>query len=801
MLRQLICSIFLLLLLHNAIAQYITNANATTINCHCYQLTDAANNQAGSVWNSNKINLTQPFNYSFDVYYGCADANGADGISFILQPVSTSIGSTGGGLGFSGITPSVGVLMDTYQNTSEGDPTYDHISINTNGNVSHTTATNLAGPVTIIDGNDNAEDCAWHVVKIVWEPTTLNLAAYVDGVLRVQTALDMTNTIFGGNPNVYWGFSASTGGLNNVQKFCTRLNGTINNTIINNATCLGQPVTFVGMVDAFIPISSYYWDFGDNTTATQQNPPPHNYTTAGTYNVKFAINAIDGCTSDTAYQTVIIGAYPIATFTVNNACQSNSVILNSTATITATTTIANYGWLVDGQVLANQQQINTSTMGVGSHTVKHFVTSSVGCVSDTAYGSFVVYPKPTTAFTVNDTCEAKPTILQTINSNATLQYSWYIDGTFIANATTITNIYAVGTHTVKHYATSTDDCVSDTSYGTFNVYAIPNAAILYNDTCIGRPVTLSTNTNSPNISYKWLVDGVPVATTQTYTSSSYTIGVHIAQLIITNFGKCSNSSSQTFTIYNKPNISGTATAVCINQPTIFTANLLNPPFATIQYNWLFADGTTMVGQSISKTFANPIASAVKLYTTNNGTCNSDTIIVPFTVTKAIAFAGNDTTVVQNQPFLLNGSSNGITNSWQPAIYFNNNTLLNPTGTLAADQLFTLTTTTAQGCIGTSTVLVKVFTGSAIYVPNVFTPNADGKNDILIPLYIGIKELSYFNIYNRWGQLIFSTNNLTKGWNALYKGTPQPVTNYIWVIKATDYLGKVYTLKGNALLIR
>src|SRR5829696_5365370 len=75
--------------------QYILNGAATQNSCNCYTLTPAAFTQSGSVWNSVKINLTNAFDFHFNVYLGCQDANGADGIVFMLQPISTSIGSTG----------------------------------------------------------------------------------------------------------------------------------------------------------------------------------------------------------------------------------------------------------------------------------------------------------------------------------------------------------------------------------------------------------------------------------------------------------------------------------------------------------------------------------------------------------------------------------------------------------------------------------------------------------------------------------------------------------------------------------
>jgi hypothetical protein len=118
----------------------------------------------------------------------------------------------------------LGLLLDTYQNSSpDNDPTYDHIAIQRNGDLNHNVANNLAGPVTILAGNDNAEDCNWHFLKVSWDANTKKLDAYFDGVLRVSTINDMVNTTFSGNPLVYRGFTGSTGGLNNLQRFKTTL--------------------------------------------------------------------------------------------------------------------------------------------------------------------------------------------------------------------------------------------------------------------------------------------------------------------------------------------------------------------------------------------------------------------------------------------------------------------------------------------------------------------------------------------------------------------------------------------------
>ena len=94
-------------------AQYVANGSATQTNCNCYTLTQNVGSQFGAVWNTNQINLNQSFDFSFQVFLGCTDGNGADGIAFVLQNTSTSIGTTGtggGSMGYLGINPAVGIL-------------------------------------------------------------------------------------------------------------------------------------------------------------------------------------------------------------------------------------------------------------------------------------------------------------------------------------------------------------------------------------------------------------------------------------------------------------------------------------------------------------------------------------------------------------------------------------------------------------------------------------------------------------------------------------------------------------------
>jgi gliding motility-associated-like protein len=89
----------------------------------------------------------------------------------------------------------------------------------------------------------------------------------------------------------------------------------------------------------------------------------------------------------------------------------------------------------------------------------------------------------------------------------------------------------------------------------------------------------------------------------------------------------------------------------------------------------------------------------------------------------------------------------------------------------------------------------------IYVPRVFTPNNDGTNDVLKPILVGIATFHYFNIYNRWGNLIFTTQDPTRGWDGTFKGVAQPVETYLWIAEGIDIEGKKIVQKGMTSLVR
>ena len=212
-----------------AAGSFATVGNTSIVPTNVIQLTPASNNQLGAAWSNNRIDLTLPFDYTANVKLGSNDVNGADGLTFVLQTSGTgAIGQPGRGIGAgsgltgityadNGIKPSFIVEIDTYGNADNGwnDPVADHVAAYINGDPRHqANANNIISPVAIA----NIEDGAFHPFRLVWDPTTNLLQIYLNGSLVTSTTYDL-QAYFGTNL-VYWGYTASTGGFNNLHQIC-----------------------------------------------------------------------------------------------------------------------------------------------------------------------------------------------------------------------------------------------------------------------------------------------------------------------------------------------------------------------------------------------------------------------------------------------------------------------------------------------------------------------------------------------------------------------------------------------------
>ncbi len=135
------------------------------------------------------------------------------------------------------------------------------------------------------------------------------------------------------------------------------------------------------------------------------------------------------------------------------------------------------------------------------------------------------------------------------------------------------------------------------------------------------------------------------------------------------------------------------------------------------------------------------------------------------------------------------------------MFLNNRKSYTPLFSGSSEQLYKIEIRTKSGCLTVDTQLVKTVEKIEMYVPTAFSPNGDGLNDLLRPILFGIKELHYFKIYNRTGQLLYETKSADGGWDGRFKGAPQFSQVVAWIMEGKGVDNKIYTRKGITALVR
>jgi gliding motility-associated-like protein len=316
--------------------------------------------------------------------------------------------------------------------------------------------------------------------------------------------------------------------------------------------------------------------------------------------------------------------------------------------------------------------------------------------------------------------------------------------------------------------------------------------------CEGDSTQLFTNSNATNFIWSSglsLNDSTlknPIAK-PTVTTTYYVKGI---------LGNCTAYDTVTVTINKAPFANaGQDTIICYGKSYTLQGS------GGLQYLWL--PNSNLNNNNISTPIATPEITTkywVKVKDVNG--CSSllaDTMLLTL-IPPLQVYAGQDTTIIQNQPYtlnatLLNAINNNLMYIWSPSFGLDNNTIKSPTAILNNDQTYNLEIIDAEGCKGNTIVNLKVLKGPEIYVPNIFTPNKDGTNDMLVFKTVGIKKINFFKIYNRWGILLFESIKYTDNWNGSYKGKEQPTGTYIFIAEGITEKGITIAKKGTIILSR
>ncbi len=548
----------------------------------------------------------------------------------------------------------------------------------------------------------------------------------------------------------------------------------------------------------------YSWDFGDGSTSTDPYPA-HTYSSPGKYTVTMkASNPSLPCSAEADPVVITVrnfnSAFGFSTSYVSGSCPPVLVQFNNTSY-----DYSRVSWdFGDGITADNLNYPSHVYEKPGKYIVTLYVYGYNGLKGKYIDSVIVSALRATMTGNPREACIGYTDTLAAKASNSSA-YVWdFGDGSVI----TTTDSFAThqylnpGNYTASMMVQDANGCYAAADPAA-EIRIRPNPAInvLPDKPLICRGKTILLNASGGN-DYSWSpatglsdpASASPVASPSATTTYS---------LLVTDDIGCKNTGSVTVTVVQPVTVKASAdTSVCYGDAAPLYAS------GADIYNWI--DNTE--GLSDTQTpdpLARPLITTQYTVTgSDEHQCFTDTARVTVRVMPLpTVYAGEDVEVWAGETVQLNaaGSSDVIKWTWSPVSYLSCSNCASPLCLPLAETLYTLTVKNQDGCSASDTLLVKVrCEESHVSVPNAFTPNGDGRNDVFI--IKGVSIIKHLVIYSRWGEKVFERNNFIAGdrslcWDGTLNGQPAPSGAYVYFAEMECPSGGIFTRKGNVILIR
>ena len=226
------------------------------------------------------------------------------------------------------------------------------------------------------------------------------------------------------------------------------------------------------------------------------------------------------------------------------------------------------------------------------------------------------------------------------------------------------------------------------------------------------------------------------------------------------------------------------------------------------YTYSWSNGVSSITSSLSHLVTSLPSSTYTITVTDANGCSSTTTASVNSFPIPTVNAGNDTTIKTGQTVQLDAkSATAISFLWTSPTYLNYDTIFDPLSTPAKTTTYTVLIKDANNCTATDAVTITITEppqgcdSSMVFMPTAFSPNGDGQNDVLYlhgPTCITQMRLL---IYDRWGELVFTTTSISSGWDGLHRGKPMDTAVFMYYITMELSNGQSLKKKGNVTLVR
>ena len=571
----------------------------------------------------------------------------------------------------------------------------------------------------------------------------------------------------------------------------------------NNATaCEGSSVLLTAS-----GANQYTWSPNTGLNTAVGNQVSLTATSTITYTIS-GVFTNSGCSSE---KNITLTVYPKPDPNFNQPApqclNGNQFNFTSTSTISSGN-ISALNWYLTGTPMSIGTTVSQQFTTAGNYNIKLVAISNNGC-KDSVTRSVVVYPEPSVNITVNGPyafCAGANVQLNASvqNGNAAIvSYQWSDQNGNISGANGL-SLLVNHTGNYQLTATNANGCTAISTITAITENPLPQGVIdipSVDYICEGSNVLLS----SPSLasSYQWYYNGnlIPGAVQPQYAATlpgNYT-------LEITSAAGCTAfaNGNIALTIYKKPILDFDFPVRCELLPVQFTNNSDTSISGNVTWLWNFGDGYQsglyapshiyQNGNNYTVTLSATPIHCPSLLTTYNQLVHVDPNV------SGIRYPVKD--AVSNTRTPLHARNIATRYFWRPAIGLSDPNIKDPYFNFNNSMEYQIRLITASGCNIIDTQLVRIQPAIDIQVPTAFTPNSDNHNDWLDVFLIGIKELKFFRVFNRWGQLLFETHDPRQLWDGNFHGKKQPAETYVWTAEGLGVNGQTIIRRGQTILIR
>ncbi|GAB2822772.1 PKD domain-containing protein [Ferruginibacter profundus] len=620
-----------------------------------------------------------------------------------------------------------------------------------------------------------------------------------------------TNGFFISAVTVTDSYGCSNSFINNNQIFVSYPKAIFSTP--DSLTCVGKNVVF-NNASTGIGLN-YNWDFGDATSSTVTNPVKV-FGADGDYRIQLIVTDINGCKDTMAKPTYVKVHTAKAAFTVNDSlssCAPFEVIFTNTSLYSTSAT-----WIFGDGTTSTLAKPTHYYSTPGTYIARLAVAGPGGCV-DTVNKTIILYPSTATlTYTPLAGCSPLPVSFHA-STPGPVKYLWdFNDGNTLAttDSNLVYNYLLPGQFLPKVILEDQTGCqIPVTGIDTIKVtksyvnFGVDDS--LFCDAGIAN-FSDSTTTNGIITTYNWSFGDGGTSSIQNPSHNYTAPGLYTVRLIVTTANGCSDTAIKTnyIKVVTSPviDIAGNV-PICMQSKLLFKGIVVQPDTSKITWYWDFGNGKTSITQNpLPQRYDTAGNYSLRLIVTNSSGC-ADTVdrtVVVYPLPQ-IEAGPNKIIGVGSSVAILPTGSPVVDYLWSPSVGLSCTSCYNTIASPKNTTTYTIKVTDANGCINTDNItIIVVCNDKNVFIPNTFSPNNDGVNDVFYPRGTGLFAIQSMRIFNRWGEMVFQKANLfpndpSAGWNGRYNGRLQNSDVYTYIIEIVCENSQVLTYKGNITLIQ